>query len=81
MTGVKDVTLTATPKRQTFRAAVTILAERLALKQKELIDAQRVRDEAIAEHDALRAEVSALSEAYELVKPKPRTRSKKGAKS
>lgn len=79
MTGAKEVTLTPAdpPKR---RNAATILSERLALKQRELDLAQVDLDTATSVHAALQAEVNALTDAYELVNPKPRTRAKKSRK-
>ena len=78
VTGTKTVTLTEKPKakRQSFRAAVKQLEVALAAK---IVEVEASRDnvfDVTSKHDALEAELRALGQAYNLVKPQPRTRKK-----
>jgi regulator of replication initiation timing len=61
-------------ERVSLRAGVKQLETRLQAKTKELESKKLQRDRICEEYERLQAEVNALTDAFELVKPKPRTR-------
>jgi hypothetical protein len=72
--GTKNVTLTAAEDRRSLRWGVKALGEKLDAKRAEVVAARRAMDTAVATYTGLDLQAGALADAYDLVKPQPRTR-------